>query len=424
MSRVLIVDQQRRLLMPCTPARARLLLKQRKAAVLRRFPFILILREARPEAVVQPLRLKIDPGSKVTGLALVNDATGEVVWAAEVTHRGEEVHRDLQKRASVRRGRRQRHTWYRAARFLNRCHPRGWIPPSLLCRVQNVETWTNRLLRWAPIGALSYEAVRFDTQALENPAIEGKEYQHGTLAGLEVKEYLLVKWGYRCAYCKKTGLPLQVEHIVPKIRGGSHRITNLTLACARCNIRKGEKTAEEFGFPHIQAQARAPLKDAAAVNSTRRALHRRLLQTGLMIEASTGGRTKWNHRQRGIPKSHWLDAANVGPSTPTRLLWQHVRPWLIKANRRQDRQLCQVDALGFPRSRPKKRSVKHAFRTGDIVRAVVPGHLRNAGVHVGRMATKANGAFTITTKQGKVTDIGYRYCTRLQRDDGYMYLMR
>lgn len=88
--------------MPCTPARARLLLKQGKAAVLRRFPFVLILREARPEAVVQPLRLKIDPGSKVTGLALVNDTSGEVAWAAEVTHRGEEVRRELHKRASVR----------------------------------------------------------------------------------------------------------------------------------------------------------------------------------------------------------------------------------------------------------------------------------------------------------------------------------
>jgi len=387
MSRVLIVDQQRRPLMPCTPARARLLLKQGKAAVLRRFPFILILREARPEAVVQPLRLKIDPGSKVTGLAVLNDASGQVVWAAEVTHRGEEVHKALQKRAAVRRGRRYRHTWYRPARYLNRRRPKGWIPPSLRSRVQNVETWTHRLIRWAPIGGLSYEAVRFDTQALQNPEIEGEEYQHGTLAGLEIKEYLLLKWSHRCSYCQKTDLPLQVEHILPKIRGGSNRVSNLTLACEKCNLKKGKQTAEEFGFPHIQAQAKAPLKDAASVNSTRRLLHERLLQTGLPIEASSGGCTKWNRRQRGIPKKHWLDA------------------------------------LGFPRSRPKKRSTKHPFRTGDIVRAVVPAHLNNPGVHVGRMAAKANGAFTITTKQGKVTDIGYRYCTRLQHADGYAYLI-
>jgi len=421
MSRVLIVDQERRPLMPCTPARARLLLKERKASVLRRFPFVLILREARPEAVGQPLRLKIDPGSKVSSLAIVNDASGEVVRAAEVTHRGEEVHQDLQKRAAVRRGRRQRHTWYRKPRWHNRRRPKGWIPPSLLSRVQNVETWTRRLSRWLPIGALSYEAVRFDTQALENPEIEGIAYQFGTLAGLEVKEYLLSKWRYRCSYCQKTGLPLQIEHIVPKIRGGSDRVTNLALACEKCNLKKGNKTAKEFGFPDIQAQARALLKDAAAVNSSRRALHQRLVQMGLPIEASTGGRTKWNRATRGIPKTHWLDAANIGPLTPTRLLYQHVRPYQIKANRRQDRQLCLVDDLGFPRSKPKKKSTKHAFRTGDLVRAVVPAHLNNAGVHVGRVSVKASGALTIVTKRGTVTDIGYRYCLRLQREDGYAY---
>src|SRR2546427_12041037 len=100
MSRVLVLDQEMRSLMPYTPARARLLLKQKKAAVLRRYPFTLILREARPTANVQPLRLKIDPGSRTSGLAVTNDTTGEVLWAAELTHRGEQVHKALQKRTA------------------------------------------------------------------------------------------------------------------------------------------------------------------------------------------------------------------------------------------------------------------------------------------------------------------------------------
>src|SRR5436190_580560 len=103
MSRVLVVDTQRRPLHPCTPARARLLLKQGKAAVLRRYPFILILKAAHGDAQSAPLRLKIDPGSKTTGLAIVNDASGEVIWAAELTHRGEAVHEALVKRRAVRR---------------------------------------------------------------------------------------------------------------------------------------------------------------------------------------------------------------------------------------------------------------------------------------------------------------------------------
>jgi hypothetical protein len=279
------------------------------------------------------------------------------------------------------------------------------------------------LRRWCPIGALSYEVARFDNQALQNPETAGTDYQHVTLAGYELKEYLLLKWGHRCAYCKQTGVPLQIEHIVPQSRGGSHRVSNLTLACQHCNQKKGNRTAQEIGFPQLQAQAGLPLKDAAAVNSTRWALYERLKSSGLPIETSTGGRTKWNRTQRDIPKAHWLDAAKVGPSTPQRLLWQHVRPLLIRAMGQQGRQMCRMDAHGFPRTIAKKPSAKHAFRTGDIVRAVVPAHLRNKGVHVGRMAARANGQFTIATRRGTVTDIGYRYCTRLQRNDGYGYLI-
>src|SRR5260370_25596500 len=151
-------------------------------------------------------------------------------------------------------------------------------------------------------------------------------------------------------------MPLQVEHIVPRSRGGSHRITNLTLACEKCNQKKGNRIAQEFGFPHIQAQARHPLKDAAAVNSTRWALYERLKATRLPIETSTGGRTKWNRTQRGLPKTHWLDAAHVGPSTPPPLLWQHVRPLLIRAMGHQNPQMCPTDDRGFPPTSTNKNS--------------------------------------------------------------------
>src|SRR2546429_3595121 len=121
------------------------------------------------------------------------------------------------------------------------------------------------------------------------------------------------------------GLPLQLEHIIPKIRGGSNRVTNLTLACEQCNGKKGNQTAEEFGFPHIQAQAKAPLKDAAAVNSTRRVLHQRLMRTGLPIEASSGGRTTRELRERETAEKHRRGAANRRSSPPRRLRFSHMR---------------------------------------------------------------------------------------------------
>src|SRR5215471_17672941 len=98
---------------------------------------------------------------------------------------------------------------------------------------------------------------------MQDAEVSGVAYQQGELAGYEVREYVLEKFDRRCAYCHEEGIPLEVEHIIPKSRGGSDRVSNLTLACRPCNQRKGNQTAAEFGHPEVQAQAKAPLKDAA-----------------------------------------------------------------------------------------------------------------------------------------------------------------
>jgi hypothetical protein len=80
-------------------------------------------------------------------------------------------------------------------------------------------TRVNRMRRLCPVGALSQELVRFDTQLMQNAEISGVEYQQGELAGYEVREYLLEKWGRMCAYCEGEHVPLEIEHIIPKTRG-------------------------------------------------------------------------------------------------------------------------------------------------------------------------------------------------------------
>src|SRR5262249_30763231 len=158
----------------------------------------------------EPLRLKLDPGSQVTRLALLAEATGQVLWAGEVRHRGQRVHARLLKRQAVRRQRRQRSTHYRPAPFANRRRREGWLPPSLASRISNVLTGVERISRSALVGAISQEVVRFATHLLENPAISGVEYQQGALAGYEVRAYLLEQFGRTCAYCGKTHTPLHV----------------------------------------------------------------------------------------------------------------------------------------------------------------------------------------------------------------------
>jgi 5-methylcytosine-specific restriction endonuclease McrA len=421
MSTVFVVDQQRKPLDPVHPGRARYLLSAGHAAVLRRYPFTIILKHPKPDTQPQPLRVKLDPGSKTTGIAVVNDVTSQVIWAAEVAHRGQQVKERMDLRRACRRSRRSRHTRYRPRRFANRRRRDGWLPPSLDCRISNILTWVARIRRWCPVGAISLELVKFDMQFMQNPEISGVEYQQGELAGYELREYLLEKFHRHCVYCGKTDTPLEVEHIIPKSRGGSDRLSNLTLACHGCNQAKGNQTAEEFGHPGVNQQAKAPLKDVAAVNATRWALYQRLASAGLPIEAGSGGRTKWNRRKQRLPKTHWLDAACVGASTPDSLTVQGSIPLIITAMGRHSRQMCRTNAFGFPDKSPKATSVVGGFRTGDIVQAAVPATRKKAGVYVGRISIRATGSCNIKTAKGTIQGIHFRYCRPLHRADGYTY---
>jgi RRXRR protein len=211
MSKVFVLDTYYKPLNPVHPGRARLLLKQGKAAVYRRYPFCIILKVVVDQPETEPLRLKLDPGSKITGIAVVNDASGEVVFAAHLAHRGGKIRERLEKRRAVRRSRRQRKTRYRQPRFANRSRPLGWLPPSLESRIANILTWVNHLHRSCPITAISLELVKFDMQQMEKPELSGVQYQQGTLQGYETREYLLEKWGRSCAYCAKGDVPLQIE---------------------------------------------------------------------------------------------------------------------------------------------------------------------------------------------------------------------
>ena len=439
---ILVLDKRKKPLMPCHPARARELLREGRARVHRMVPFtIRLVDRLQADSVLQPLRLKVDPGSKTTGFALVREketvdsTTGEVLrtltilMLLELKHRGHAIRDALTSRRAFRR-RRRGNLRYRPARFDNRTRKDGWLAPSLQHRVDTTLAWVKRLMRWAPVTALSQELVRFDMQQMQNPEISGTEYQQGTLLGYEVREYLLEKWGRECVYCGAEHTPLEIDHIHPRSKGGSDRVNNLTVSCHDCNQRKGNRPLEQFlakapeRAEKILKQAKARLNDAAAVNSTRWALFQRLKATGLDVEVASGGRAKWNRIRLGLPKAHCIDAACVGHLDAIKNWQQPVLS--IKATGRGSYQRTRLTKHGFPRGYLTRSKSAFGFQTGDMVHAVVPARAgrkpgKKEGTYLGRVAIRASGSFNIQTGNGLVQGIHHRFCTLIQRADGYGY---
>ncbi|MFX0065027.1 MAG: RRXRR domain-containing protein, partial [Candidatus Hermodarchaeota archaeon] len=257
---VFVLDKHKRPLMPCREKRARILLGKGRAVVHRMAPFTIRLKDRTKETcTVQPVRIKIDPGAKITGLAVLRPGNAKtkrqasLLWGAEIHHKTD-IKGKLDKRRMLRRGRRGRTCRYRAPRFdnrprkkcvvcggntpkkekgggrKNRCSKHSstpktakrstpdWLPPSLRSRAEQTCNAVSKLTKLLPITAISLEHIKFDTQLLERPDLQGVMYQQGTLWGYEVKEYLLEKYNRTCAYCKGASKDpiLEVDHVVPK----------------------------------------------------------------------------------------------------------------------------------------------------------------------------------------------------------------
>ena len=454
---VFVLDKHGTPLQPCHPARARKLLTKGRAVVHSQTPYSIRLKDRTVAgSQVDGVEVGIDPGSKHTGIAVFTAVAGlrRGRYVIQLDHRGPTIRKKVEQRSNYRRRRRSANLRHRPPRFDNRTRPpvarhhpqttrfargtshlqtppaqsllQGWLPPSLQHRVDTPVSWVDRLCRLAPVRAVHVERVAFDTHALSaGKPLEGAEYQQGTLCGFEVREYLLAKFDRTCLYCAATDVPLNIDHVRPRSKGGSDRVSNLVLACVPCNQAKADRPVEEFvtdptTLANIRARAKAPLKDAAAVNATRWALWR-ALDARLPTHVGSGGRTKWNRTRNRLPKSHTLDALCVGKADT---VTETVRTVLVAGcTGRGSYARTRPDKHGFPRLRLPR--IKHffGFATGDLVRAVVPVG-KKAGTHTGRVAVRASGRFNITTVHGTVQGIGHRHIRLLQRADGYAYTTR
>ncbi|MDY6897146.1 MAG: RNA-guided endonuclease IscB [Cyanobacteriota bacterium] len=350
---VFVVDRNKKPLQLCSPARARILQDQGKAKKLKMYPFTLILDQEIEAEVTQELEIRIDPGSKTSGIALIDIKTQRCFWALHIEHRGESIKQSLISRAGYRRSRRTRNVRHRKARFHQRRKPQGWLPPSLMHRVQTIETWVKRISKVCNVTKISIERAKFDTQLMENESIKGKEYQQGTLMGYEIREFLLERLGRKCSYCGAYNVSLEVEHIHPKSKGGSNRISNLCLSCHECNEEKADRDVEDFlqdkpdVLKKIKAQQKKSLKDVAAVNCANNKLFQVIKNSFEDVEIfeGRGSLTKMTRIKNEQPKYHWIDAANVA-GLPVKLTT--LQPLIATCKGHGNRQMVKNNDSGFP----------------------------------------------------------------------------
>lgn len=433
-NKVLVLDTNRKPLMPCYPARAKKLLASCRASVFRRYPFTIILHDRTvEESELQSTEIKIDQGSKTTGIALVvhGDTGPAVALAAHIEHRTD-IKSGLDSRRAVRRSRRHRKTRYRQARFLNRTKPKGWLPPSLMSKAENILNWVTRFTRFAPISKIAIETAKFDTQKLENPNIRGVEYQQGKMFGYaDKKTYLLERENYCCIYCgiHASKAKMEIEHVVPKSKGGTDSLNNLVLSCHECNQAKGSQDVQTYlkGKPIILRRVKQQLgisyKDAAHVNSVRLYLIN-TLQSLFPLKIGFGTTTKQNRLSLGLPKDHWIDAAVCTKDGDAVKVEPKLKPLIIKAMGRGSRQFCRVNKYGFPRTSPKPRT-KNFFgsKTGDMVKVSIPDNAKTkvlTGTYVGRVAVRSSGHFDVKTRDAKL-NVSHKYCKPIHLMDGYSY---
>ena len=452
---MLVVDQNGQPLMPCLSQRAYYLRKTKRARMYCLNPFtIQIIDRTVEESVLQKTEIKLDPGSKTTGVALCVKGIVRgwfAVQAIHIQHRSSQIRDGLTSRRQIRRSRRQRKTRYRAPRFNNRVvKPRFaqgysvWLAPSVVSRIENIVNLCNKFSTYFPTQKIAGELNRFDTQKMINPEITEVEYQQGTLHGFEVREYLLQKYQYTCVYCnacafkngKSKGICLEIDHVVPRSKGGSNRVNNLVLACHECNQHKGNLPLEVYlkNKPAVLKRVQEGLnkslnlQDAAHMNTMRKELYQVLRKRlSVPVDMFTASQTKYNRVQQKYHKDHWVDAFCVGPSGNLMDI-SHIRHIIVwKAVGRGNRQMCLMNKYGFPRTSAKtvKRYITptgHSFQTGDSVVLNQPSG-KYKGIYKGTVSIRADGRFDITTPTNRITS-SWKNFTKVSLFNGYMVTQR
>lgn len=345
--KVYVLNMNGKPLMPCEPAIARLLLKQKKAKVVKRSPFTIQLKYDTTE-YIQEINLGIDSGYKNIGFSVISEKeeliSGEVLLENNMSKR-------LQDRAMYRRNRRNR-LWYREPRFLNRVFSKkkGWLPPSIERRFNTHLRIIEQIKSILPISKVIVEVAKFDIQKLENSDIEGAEYQQGDMYQYRNRiSYLIAREKGRCQYCGKEykkGDGWRLHHIWGKSKD---RSKDWALVHESCHKKLHAKNEEHI----LQKQKSKSYKESTFMSI----IKKRFIK---MFDYTYGNITFQNRCDLNLEKSHVNDAFVIAGGTNQ----ERCTQFLVKQKRKNNRCL-QLNRKGF---KPSIRKQRYLLQPKDLVK--------------------------------------------------------
>ncbi len=356
---VYVRNQDGRALMPCTPAKARKLLRAGKAKVANRCPFTIQLRW-QCEGHMQDVRAGIDKGSSVTGMVCVGK--GQVLFSAEIHHR-KDVKEKMTDRRVQRKSRRAR-KWYRPARFDNRASSKrsGRLPPSVKTNVEEVIRVVRQIP--LPLSSIVIEDVQVDIARLNNPELKGSEYQDPTCLDENLRIACLMRDDYACQQCGKKNIRLEAHHLIFREHGGKDTLANLLTLCEGCHhqLHEGKITLKKVGVSgHLDQVAQRTMQG-------KNYLYAKL---GAQVPLFTlfGYQTATLRKGRGLLKTHIIDALCIATYHAGELVSEpESNIYSIRFRPRQTRkQFRSLPQKGKGRVRYQVYEELKGFRKGDIV---------------------------------------------------------
>jgi len=288
-------------LMPCKPAKARKLLRDKRAKVVNRCPFtIQLLWDC--EENVQAVTLGIDKGSHMSGISCVGN--GQILMSGEIHHRTD-IKGKMDARRTHRRKRRTR-KWYRPRRFDNRARSQRSerIPPSIKANVEEVLRVVRQIP--LPIAHIGVEDVQVDIARLNNSDLHGADYQKSNRLDENLRIATLMRDGYQCTQCCGKNTRLDAHHLIPHSLGGKDTITNLMTLCKPCHDKhhQGKLELEVSGVSGFKDRiAQRTMQGKAYLYST--------LGQIAQLDKVFGYQTSAYRKSLDWPKSHSIDALCV-----------------------------------------------------------------------------------------------------------------